>query len=60
MMSQEAKEEEISMPVDEMVATILEQPILAEHSFYYDNGFRAIGSFAIHGCFGNQVLVARR
>jgi hypothetical protein len=52
-----AQEEKKVMPVEEMVQAILEQPILAENSFYYDNGFRAVGSFAVHDHFGKRTCV---
>lgn len=52
-----AQEEKKVMPVEEMVQAILEQPILAENSFYYDNGFRAVGSFAVHNHFAKRTCV---
>ena len=36
------------MDVEKMVKIILEEPFLAEQSFYYDAGFKAVGSFVIH------------
>jgi hypothetical protein len=54
-----AQEEKKVMPVEEMVQAILEQPILAENSFYYDNGFRAVGSFAVHNHFAKRTCQRR-
>lgn len=56
-LSQEVQEEKKAMPIEEMVQTILEQPVLAENSFYYDNGFRAVGSFAVHNHFAKRTCV---
>lgn len=55
--AQESAEEKKVMPVDEMVKSILAQPILADHSFYYDNGFKAIGSFAVHDHFAKRICM---
>lgn len=50
-------EEKKSMPVEEMVKTIQGLPILAENSFYYDNGFKAVGSFAVHDHFAKRICM---
>ena len=52
-----APEEKKSMPVEQMVKLILEQPVLAENSFYYDPGFKAVGSFAVHNHFAQRTCI---
>jgi hypothetical protein len=49
--------ERASMPLEEMTKTILEKPVLAENSFYYDNGFKALGSFAVHDHFAKRICM---
>lgn len=46
-----------SMPVEQMVKVILDQPALANNSFYYDNGFKAVGSFAVHDHFAKRICM---
>jgi hypothetical protein len=53
--SKEAPKAESSMPLEQMVKTIVEQPILADQSFYYDDGFKAVGSYSIHDHFGKKL-----
>jgi hypothetical protein len=52
-----APEEKKSMPVEEMVKAIEAQPVLAENSFYYDPGFKAVGSFAVHNHFAQRTCI---
>jgi hypothetical protein len=52
-----APEEKKSMPVEQMVKVILDQPILADNSFYYDPGFKAVGSFAVHNHFAQRTCL---
>jgi hypothetical protein len=46
-----------SLPLEQMVKTISEQPMLSDQSFYYDNGFRAIGSYSIHDHFAKRMCM---
>lgn len=55
--AQQQPEEKKSMPVEKMVTAILADPNLAGNSFYYDNGFKAVGSFAVHDHFGKRVCM---
>jgi hypothetical protein len=55
--AQERTEEKKVMPVEKMVQSILETPVLADNSFYYDNGFRAVGSFSVHDHFAKRVCL---
>jgi hypothetical protein len=57
MLAQEAPDEAKVMPVEEMVQAILENAVLAENSFYYDNGFKALGSFAVHDHFAKRTCI---
>jgi hypothetical protein len=59
VLAQEGKEpeEKKAMPVDRMVKVILDQPVLAENSFYYDNGFKALGSFSVHDHFAKRMCM---
>jgi hypothetical protein len=50
-------EEKKSMPVEDMVKIILSQPALADNSFYYDNGFKAVGSFSVHDHFAKRICM---
>jgi hypothetical protein len=52
-----APEEKKAMPVEEMVKIIESQPALAGNSFYYDNGFKAVGSFAVHDHFAKRICM---
>jgi hypothetical protein len=52
-----APEEKKAMPVEEMVKIIESQPALANNSFYYDNGFKAVGSFAVHDHFAKRICM---
>jgi hypothetical protein len=52
-----AQEGGTAMPVEEMVKTILEQPVLAGNSFYYDNGFKAVGAFTVHDHFAKRICM---
>jgi hypothetical protein len=36
---------------------ILDQPVLAANSFYYDNGFKALGSFSVHDHFAKRMCM---
>lgn len=45
--SKEAPKAESSMPLEQMVKAIIEQPMLVDQSFYYDDGFKAVGSYSI-------------
>jgi hypothetical protein len=45
------------MPLERMVKAIQEQPLLAEHSFFYDDGFKALGSFSIHDHFAKRMCM---
>lgn len=55
--AQQQAEEKKSMPVEKMVTAILADPNLAGNSFYYDNGFKAVGSFAVHDHFGKRICM---
>ena len=46
-----------SLPLEEMVKSIRSQPNLANQSFYYDDGFQAIGSFAVHDHFAKRMCL---
>ena len=46
-----------SMPLEQMVKAITEQPLLVNHSFYYDDGFKAIGSYSIHDHAGKRMCM---
>ena len=50
-------EEKKAMPVEQMVKSILADPVLAENSFYFDPGFKAVGSFAVHNHFGQRTCI---
>jgi hypothetical protein len=52
-----APEEKKAMPVEDMVKIILSQPALADNSFYYDNGFKAVGSFSVHDHFAKRICM---
>ena len=52
-----AQEGEKAMPVEEMVKIILERPELANNSFYYDDGFKAVGAFAVHDHFAKRTCL---
>lgn len=56
-LAQENSETKKTMPVEQMVKAIAEQPVLAGNSFYYDNGFRAVGSFAVHDHFAKRMCM---
>jgi hypothetical protein len=53
----EMQEEKKVMPVEDMVKSILQTPTLADNSFYYDNGFQAVGSFAVHDHFAKRTCI---
>jgi len=53
----ETSGEKSSLPLEQMVKTITEQPLLANQSFYYDNGFKAIGSYSIHDHFAKRMCM---
>ncbi len=53
----EAAKEGSNMPLEQMVNTILDQPTLANQSFYYDDGFKAIGSFSVHDHFAKRMCL---
>jgi hypothetical protein len=40
-----------------MVKSITEQPLLSNQSFYYDSGFKAIGSYSIHDHFAKRMCM---
>ncbi len=46
-----------SLPLSQMVAAIRGDEALAERSFYYDPGFQAVGSFAVHNHFAKRVCM---
>jgi len=50
-------EEKKAMPVEQMVKSILADPVLAQNSFYFDPGFKAVGSFAVHNHFGQRTCI---
>jgi hypothetical protein len=50
-------ETKTSLPVKEMVKAITGQGALADKSFYYDPGFKSVGSFAIHNHFAQRVCL---
>jgi len=52
-----AQEEKAAMPVEQMVKAIAAQPDLASTSFYYDDGFKAVGSYAIHDHFAKRMCM---
>jgi len=53
----EAPREKSSLPLEQMVKAIAEQPLLSNQSFYYDNGFKAIGSYSIHDHFAKRMCM---
>jgi hypothetical protein len=50
-------ETKTSLPIKEMVKAITGQGALADKSFYYDPGFKSVGSFAIHNHFAQRVCL---
>jgi hypothetical protein len=56
-LAQESPQAKKAMPVEQMIKAIQEQPVLAENSYYYDNGFRAVGSFSVHDHFAKRVCL---
>ena len=46
-----------AMPVEKMVVKIVEEPALADQSFYYDDGFKAVGSFSVHDHFAKRMCL---
>jgi hypothetical protein len=55
--TQEGAKEKASLPLEQMTRAIQETPILANQSFYYDDGFRALGSFAVHDHFAKRTCI---
>ncbi len=55
--SPEAVKDKGSMPLEQMVKAITEQPALVNQSFYYDDGFKAVGSYSIHDHFGKRMCM---
>ena len=45
------------LPIQEMVEALKGHPVLKDQSFYYDPGFGAVGSFAIHNHFAKRVCL---
>jgi hypothetical protein len=45
------------LPLEQMVKSITEQPLLSNQSFYYDSGFKAIGSYSIHDHFAKRMCM---
>ncbi len=50
-------EERKKLPVKDMVAAVTKQSVLADKSFYYDPGFKAVGSFAVHDHFAKRMCL---
>ena len=46
-----------SLPIKDMVQAVTGQAVLGDKSFYYDPGFKAVGSFAIHNHFAQRVCL---
>jgi len=57
LQAQSEPETKTVLPLREMVAAIGTQKSIAERSFYYDPGFKAVGSFAIHNHFAQRVCL---
>jgi hypothetical protein len=55
--TQDGPKEKGTLPLEQMTKAIQESPILANQSFYYDDGFRALGSFAVHDHFGKRTCI---
>jgi hypothetical protein len=53
----ETSAEKSGLPLEQMVKSISEQPLLSNQSFYYDSGFKAIGSYSIHDHFAKRVCM---
>jgi hypothetical protein len=53
----EAAGEKSALPLEQMVKSITEQPLLSNQSFYYDSGFKAIGSYSIHDHFAKRMCM---
>ena len=56
-MAQESEETRKKLPIKEMVAALTSQPVLADKSFYYDPGFKSVGSFAVHDHFAKRMCL---
>jgi hypothetical protein len=54
---QAASAEQPGMPLEQMVKAITDQPLLVNQSFYYDDGFKAVGSYSIHDHFGKRMCM---
>lgn len=50
-------ETKTALPIKEMVQAIVTHNALADKSFYYDPGFKSVGSFAIHNHFAQRVCL---
>lgn len=50
-------ENKTSLPINEMLKDIGGSTVLPDKSFYYDPGFKAVGSFAIHNHFAQRVCL---
>lgn len=55
--AQSEPETKTILPLKEMVAVITSQKTVADKSFYYDPGFKAVGSFAVHNHFAQRVCL---
>jgi hypothetical protein len=53
----ETTKDKVGLPLEQMVKTIADQPLLANQSFYYDDGFKAIGSYSIHDHFAKRMCM---
>jgi len=57
LISAQEPENKTSLPIKDMVTSIGGSTVLADKSFYYDPGFKAVGSFAIHNHFAQRVCL---
>ena len=55
--AQEAEETRTKLPIKDMVTALTGQKVLADKSFYYDPGFKAVGSFAVHDHFAKRMCL---
>ncbi|MBI4471317.1 MAG: hypothetical protein HY646_01535 [Acidobacteria bacterium] len=46
-----------ALPIEDMVRAVLDAPSLVNQSFYYDDGFKALGSFSIHDHFAKRMCL---
>ena len=50
-------EKKKELPVREMAKEIANNPLLGDKSFYYDPGFKAVGSFSVHDHFAKRMCL---